>query len=102
MTDNDVPELTVTIVAASFSEGAGAAATTATVSRVEADMTSSLGVLITYDATEVSLTNAAGTVNIPSGGTVTIIGGSSSVDILINSVNDNLTDGVQTVVLRPT
>lgn len=88
VTDDDTPELTVTIAADSFSESAGAAATMATVSR-NTDTTSPLTVTLSS-----SDTNEAA---VPT--TVVITAGQTSATFNIDAVSDAVVDGTQTVTI---
>ena len=85
---NPPPALTVSIADAEISEGDGAAATTATVTR-NTDTSSPLTVtLVSSDTTEALVV-----------GTVTIAAGQNSATVDIDAVNDAIIDGTQTVTI---
>ena len=85
---DDVPlVLSLAIVDASIAEGAGAAATTATVTR--SDPRGDLTVLLTSDDTSEATVPA----------TVTMLDGESSVAFDIAAVDDSLVDGTQNVTI---
>jgi uncharacterized delta-60 repeat protein len=85
---NDPAALTVAIVADSVSEGAGAAATTATVTR-NSGTTGNLVVTLSSDDTSEA--------TVPT--TVTILDGQASATLNIDAVNDALIDGPQVVTI---
>ena len=88
MTDDDVPlVLSVALADASVSEAAGAAATTATVTRT--DPRGNLTVTLTSDDTSEATVPA----------TVTMLDGESSATVDIAAVDDSAVDGTQTVTL---
>ena len=90
--DDEVAELIVTISAQQIGEAAGAAATTATVSR-STDTTQALTVtLMSDDTTEATV---VGTVDIAAGA-------STSAPFDIDAVDDGLVDGTQTVTISAT
>ncbi|MBC8356249.1 MAG: hypothetical protein H8E66_30085, partial [Planctomycetes bacterium] len=92
VTDDEVPELTVSISAASVSEGAGAAATTATVTRNVADVSAALTVtLATNDTSEATVQT-----------TVTILANQAFATFDIDAVDDAIVDGPQTVTVTAT
>ena len=85
----DYETLTVTVAAASFSENAGTAATTATVTRGNTDTTSALTVSL--------LSNDTGEATVAA--TVEIAAGQASATFDLNAVDDALLDGTQTVTI---
>gem|GEM_PF-6170879 len=88
VTDDDVPlVLSVALADASVSEAAGAAATTATVTRT--DPRGNLTVTLTSDDTSEATVPA----------TVTMLDGESSATVDIAAVDDSAVDGTQTVTL---
>ena len=88
MTDDDVPlVLNVAVADASIVEGAGAAATTATVTR--SDPRGDLTVALTSDDTSEATVPA----------TVTLLDGQSSTTFDVAAVDDSDVDGTQTVTL---
>ena len=89
VTDDDEAALTLTIDAASFSEGAGEGATTAKVSR-NTDTSAALVVQLTSDDTSEA--------TVPE--TVTIPAGQASVEFEIDAVDDAIVDGTQTVSIK--
>lgn len=91
VTDNDVPELTLTIDAAEIGEGDGPAATTATVTR-NFDMTEDLVVSLLSDDTSEA--------TVPP--TVTIPAGDTTLQFDIDAVDDLIVDGNRTVVVTAT
>ena len=87
----DHERLTVTIVAASVAENAGAGATTGTVTRTNIDLAQALVVnLSTSDTSEATVQ-----------ATVTIPAGHVSVQFPVNAVDDALFDGTQSVTEAP-
>ncbi len=90
VTDDDVLTLTLSIAATSVSEDAGAAATTATVSRNDEDLSSSVLVNLLSDDTSEATVQAS--VTIP-------VGQINSAAFNIDAVDDALVDGTQTVTL---
>ena len=88
VTDDDVPlVLNVAVADASIVEGAGAAATTATVTR--SDPRGDLTVALTSDDTSEATVPA----------TVTLLDGQSSTTFDVASVDDSLIDGTQNVTI---
>lgn len=88
VTDDDTPGLTLTIAANEISEGDGAAATTATVTR-NTDTTNPLVVTLTSSDTTAATVSP----------TVTISAGQASVTFDIDAVDDPVIDGTQTVTI---
>ena len=87
--DDDVSALTLTIAPSEVSEGAGPAATTATLSRNDADLSSALTVdLSSSDTSELTVPPQA-----------TIPAGQASVTFDLDAVDDALLDGTQTVTV---
>ncbi|WP_161604257.1 Calx-beta domain-containing protein [Roseiconus nitratireducens] len=90
VTDNDLPQLQLSVTPGSISENGGTA--TGTVSRNDADLSSALVVTL--------VSNDTGEATVPA--TVTIEAGQSSADFAITGINDDLVDGTQNVVLTAT
>ena len=85
----DVETLSVAIVAASVAENGGAAATTATVTRGNTDISGPLTVSLASDDTSEATVVA----------TVTILAGETSATFDINAIDDSLLDGTQTATI---
>jgi hypothetical protein len=92
VTDDDTLELTLLIAESSVSEGAGATATTGTVSRNDGDLSDPLTVTLVSDDTNVATVPAS----------VTILENESSVPFAIATVDDSVVDGTQTVSITAT
>ena len=89
VTDDDIAGLVLTIAAGSISEGAGAAATTATVSR-NTDTTEALVVTLSSNDTSEATVPAS----------ITIAAGATTSDPFnIDAVDDLIVDGTQTVTI---
>ncbi len=89
--DDDVAALTLTIAAASISEGAGPGATTATITR-NTDPTNAMAVVLSSsDASEAAVPVS-----------VTIPAGQTSVQFAIDAVDDAIVDGIQAVSISGT
>ena len=86
--DDETPRLVLTIVAAFVSEGAGAGATTATLTR-NTDLANDLVVSLTSDDATEAMVPAS----------VTIPAGKTTVSFLIDAVDDAIVDGTQTVTI---
>lgn len=92
ITEDDVPQLSVSFAAASIGEADGASATVGTVTRNTADLSQSLEVtLSSSDTTEATVATA-----------VTISAGSSSADFAVDAVDDQLADAKQGVDVAAT
>jgi len=89
VTDDDRPALTVSIAAAAISEGAGPAATTATVSR---NTNPTTALVVTLASSDISEAAVPDTITIPAGQT-------TSGPFPIAAVDDAIVDGTQTVTV---
>ncbi len=89
--DDDVPTLSLTFAETTISEADDSAATTATVSRNDEDVSQPLTVTLTNDdPTELAVPEQ-----------VVIPGGESSVTFPVDAVDDDESDGTQTVTVTP-
>ena len=89
VTDDDVPTLVLAIAAASIVETGGAGAATATITRIDQDLTSELVVSLS--------SSDSGEAAVPA--TVTIPANQASATFNIDAVDDTLADGSQTVTV---
>lgn len=87
--DNDVPNLTITLVPPTLSEGAGPNATTGTVLR---DRNSPQSVVIALQSSNPAAALVPATVTIPAGQT--------QAAFVVSAVDDTQVDGTQTTVIR--
>jgi uncharacterized delta-60 repeat protein/CSLREA domain-containing protein len=91
ITDDDLPALTVDVVATSVSEAAGAAATTVIITR-NTDTTNPMVVNLRSSDTTESTIQA----------TATIPAGQASITVNLDAVDDAVVDGTQTVTITAT
>ncbi len=90
--DDDAPQLSLALSAASIGEAAGAAALTGTVHRNSADLSEPLEV--TLASSDTSETTVPASVTIPAG--------AASAEFLIDAVDDDWADGTQRVFIEAT
>lgn len=88
VTDNDVPTLTLNVVAASVAENSGAAATTVIISRNTNTSNAVVVSLSSSDTTEATVPAMA-----------TILAGQVSVTVNLGAVDDAILDGTQSVTI---